>query len=160
MAFSNSGLFVNPWIGNLQGISTQSYALGSSGTPDTFKVALYGTGVSGPAYSAALAATAYLAAGDWATGNEIAGTGWAAGGQTLVSPATTESPAGTIMWTANPISVSGTTLTNAAGCLIYDNTLATHYGLCGIAFGATYSTVSGTFGITWAAAGIFNIKVT
>ena len=160
MAFTNSGLFVQVWLGKLQAASGQNFALGSAGTPDAFKVALYGTGVSGPAYSAALAATVYLAAGDWATGNEISGTGWAPGGQPLTSPSMTESPTGTLMWTCGNVSVSGTTLTNAAGAFIYDNTLATHYGLCGITFGSTYSTVAGTFGITWAAAGIFNIKVT
>lgn len=159
MAFSASGLFVNPWIGKLQGASGQNFQLGTAGTPDTFKVALYNNTVSTAPYSAALASAVYLV-GDWVTGNEVSGTGWAAGGQTLSTPATTESPTGTIMWTAGNVSVSGTTLSNVFGCLVYDNTLATKYGLCGIAFGASYSTTSGTFGITWAAAGIFNIKVT
>lgn len=137
---------------------------GSGGTPDTFKVALYnntpnGSGTPPAMFSVALASAVYLV-GDWVTGNEVSGTGWAAGGQTLATPATTESPTGTLMWTGGNISVSGTTLTNAFGCLIYDSTLATKYGLCAIPFGASYSTTAGTFGITWASAGIFNIKVT
>lgn len=155
---ATGGLFTNPWIGNLQGIAAQSYALGTAGTPDAFKVALFNNSVSTTPFSVALASAVY-GTGDWVSGNEMTGTGWALGGVALTTPTLSESPTGTLMWTCGNVTASGTTLATVFGCLVYDNTLTTKYGLCGIPFGASYSTTAGTFGITWAAAGIFNIKV-
>ena len=162
---ANGGWHADPWIGIKPRCGCQSQ-LGTAGTPDTFKVALFNNSVlstgSNP-YSVALASAVYLV-GDWATGNEVAmaGAPWPAGGVNLTTPTTSESPAGTIKWTVDPVSVASTTLaTSIYGCLIYDSTLATKYGVCAIPFsGAPYGTTAGTFGITWAAGGVFAIDIT
>jgi hypothetical protein len=162
MAWSvgHGGLFVQPMINKFQGIVTVNFQVGSGGTPDTFKVALYNNTVT-PNFSDTLANAVYLS-GQWVTGNEVSGTNWPAGGVNLTTPAMTEVPAGTLSWTCANVSVATTTLaTSIYGCLIYDNTLATHYALVAIPFaGAPYGTSAGTFGITWAAAGIFTINLT
>lgn len=105
----------------------------------------------------------------WNSTNEVAGTGWvtggialsaAAAGGTSTSPTVTESPTGTMMYDMNDISVASTTLTNARAARIYADALAGDNLIVLINFGADYSTVNGTFGITWAAAGVFNIDLT
>jgi hypothetical protein len=163
MAWGNGGLFVQPWKSTLQRIANQTMDLDS----DSFKVALYNNTPNGagspPAMFVVTLPNAVYLVGDWVTGNEVSGTGWSAGGQALTTPAVTESPSGTLMWTGGNISVAGTTLTNAFGCLIYDDSgtgVTAKYGICAVPFGSGYNTVAGTFGITWAAAGIFNIDVT
>jgi hypothetical protein len=101
--------------------------------------------------------------------NEVSGTGWAAGGVALsvaaaggtsTAPTLTESPAGTMMYDMGDVSVSGTTLTNARGTILYADALAGNNLIVGINFGADYSTVAGTFGIQWAAAGVLTVDWT
>jgi hypothetical protein len=101
--------------------------------------------------------------------NEVSGTGWAAGGVALsaaasgassTSPTVTESPTGSLMYDMADISVASTTLTNARGAKIYADALAGDNLIVGINFGADYSTSSGTFGIQWAATGVFAIDFT
>lgn len=160
---ANGGLFIQPWINKLQGVSTVNFQLGPAGSPDAFKVALFNNSVSSilpNPYSVTLPNTVY-GVGDWTSTNEVSSGGaYPTGGVTPGSPTLSESPQGTLMWTLANVTASGTTMANIWGCLIYDFTLATKYGLCAVPFGAAYSTTAGTFGITWAAGGIFNIDIT
>ncbi|MCA1569758.1 MAG: hypothetical protein LC798_05435 [Chloroflexi bacterium] len=92
--------------------------------------------------------------------NEVSGTNWAAGGVLLTGTTVTDSPAGTMMFDATDVSVATTTLTNARCALIYADALAGNNAILLVNFGADYSTVSGTFGITWAAAGVATVDWT
>lgn len=156
MAITASGLFVPNFIDVLD--ATQ-LALDLSLT--THKIALYNN-THTPDYSGTGAYTAV---------NEVSGTGWAAGGVTLATaaaggtsttPTLTESPAGTMMYDMADVSVATTTLTNARGALIYADALVTPAdpGIVFINFGADYSTNAGTFGIQWAAGGVFSVDLT
>jgi hypothetical protein len=105
----------------------------------------------------------------WSSTNEVSGTGWATGGIALsaaaaggtsTSPTNTESPTGTQMYDMGDISVASTTLTNARAARIYADALAGDNLIVLINFGADYSTVNGTFGIQWAATGVFTVDWT
>jgi hypothetical protein len=108
----------------------------------------------------------------WNSTNEISGTGWASGGialsaaaagATSAAPTLTISPAGTMMWDMNDIAVSSTTLTNARACRFYADALTTPTADALIAlvnFAADFSTNNGTFGIQWAATGVFALDLT
>jgi len=152
MAWGNGGMFVQPWINTLKSVTPFNL------TGDAFKCALYNN-TPVPNFSDAIANCVYLV-GQWVTGNEVVGTNWVAGGVALTAPALTESPTRTLMWTTANVSVATTTLTNVYGVLIYDNTLATKYGVCAIPLpGAPFNTVAGTFGITWNALGILTMSL-
>jgi hypothetical protein len=104
--------------------------------------------------------------------NEVSGTGWPAGGVLLSAAATgasstaptlTESPTGTIMYDMNDVAVSSTTLTAARCAQIYADALVTPTAdplFVLINFGADFSTSNGTFGIQWAATGVFTLDIT
>jgi hypothetical protein len=101
--------------------------------------------------------------------NEVSGTGWAAGGvllsgaaagATSTAPTTTESPTGTVMYDMNDVAVSATTLTNARAVRLYADALAGKNLIVLVNFGADFSTSNGTFGIQWAASGVFNLDIT
>jgi len=108
----------------------------------------------------------------WSSTNEVSGTGWASGGialsaaaagATSTAPTNTESPTGTQMYDMGDISVASTTLTNARAARIYADALTTPTAdalIVLVNFGADYSTVAGTFGIQWAATGVFTIDWT
>lgn len=92
--------------------------------------------------------------------NEVSGTGWASGGVALTTPTMTLISGVGVMFDAADVSASTTTLTNARGCLIYDNTLSPKCGLVFVNFTADYSTVAGTFAITWDTLGIARLDLT
>lgn len=92
--------------------------------------------------------------------NEVSGTGWAAGGVALTGTTVSESPTGSMMWDATDVSETGTTLTNARAGLIYADALAGNNAIVLIDYTQDYSTNNGTFGITWAAAGVFAVDLT
>lgn len=105
----------------------------------------------------------------WNSTNEVSGTGWASGGVALsaaaagatsTSPTVTESPTGSLMYDMGDVSVATTTLTSARAARIYADALAGDNLIVLINFGADYSTVAGTFAITWAAAGVFALDLT
>lgn len=105
----------------------------------------------------------------WNSTNEVSGTGWATGGVVLsaaaagatsTAPTLTESPTGTMMYDMNDIAVASTTLTNARACRIYADALAGDNLIVLVNFGADFSTSNGTFGIQWAATGVFAIDIT
>lgn len=91
--------------------------------------------------------------------NEVTGTNWAAGGVALTGTSVTAS-SGSLIFDATDVSVATTTLTNARCYLLYADALAGNNAIVLVNFGADYSTVAGTFAITWAAGGIFALDLT
>lgn len=110
----------------------------------------------------------------WAnlSANEVSGTGWATGGVLLsaaatggtsVAPTLTISPAGTMMWDMNDVSVASTTLTNAMAAVFYADALTTPTAdalILLVDFVTAASTSAGTFGIQWSALGVATIDLT
>lgn len=104
--------------------------------------------------------------------NEVSGTGWAAGGVLLsaaaaggtsVAPTLTISPAGTMKWGMNDVSVASTTLTNAMAAVIYADALTTPTAdalILLVDFITAASTSNGTFGIQWNSAGVATVDWT
>lgn len=148
-----SGLYVANWIDILD--ATQ-LAIDLSLT--THKLALY-TDTKTPNFGTD---TAYTST------NEVSGTGWAAGGvalsaaaagSTSVAPTLTNSSGTMVYDHTNDVSVSTTTLTNARGVMLYADALAGDNSIVMVNFGSDFSTVAGTFGIQWAAGGVFSIDL-
>ena len=105
----------------------------------------------------------------WNSTNEVFGTGWVTGGVALSAaaaggtstvPTLTISPTGTAMYDMNDVAVASTTLTNARAVRLYADALAGDNLIVLVNFGADFSTSNGTFGIQWAAAGVFTIDLT
>ena len=90
--------------------------------------------------------------------NEVVGTGYTAGGETLTSVALTQS-AGTITFDAADVTRTSSTIT-ARGAVIYDDTLASDPLICYIDFGSDQSSSSGDFQIAFNASGIFTLDLT
>lgn len=131
--------------------------MGSATTPDTLKLALYGSTVTPSQDTDPME---YNVA-PWNTG-EVTGTNWAAGGVTLSGNALTLVSGVGVMLDANDVSVASTTIsTGVLGCLVYDSTaglanrviLAVYFG------GTAYTTNNGTFGIVWDVNGLFRITL-
>lgn len=124
----------------------------------TWKVSLFPNSIT-PDYTAARTAIGYNTGTVWTSGNELTGGNWTAGGYTLAGMTVTpESPAaGQVKLDATDVSQTGTTITNARGCLIYMDSLTTpqaDQGLLAVDFGSDFSTSSGTFAITWDTNGV------
>jgi hypothetical protein len=134
-----------------------------SGTPDTFKAALFNDDIT-PDKDSAL--TGYNeAVSQWVTADEVidtsgGGTDWPAAGVALGSPALTNPSSGVVMFDAVD-TASGATADIAAafGCLVYDDTLAGDPGLCFNYFGGSNSVTAGTFTVVWHANGVLRITV-
>lgn len=163
MSWSASGLGRQWVIDTFAGTITPKWR--SSSTPDVFNVAIYDNTVS-PSRDDTAAAFAYGGA-TWGSGG--GGTGspqvfqsgqWAQGGQTLASGNTTSATggAGIAMFDAADLA-SGTacTISNAYGCLVYDNTLAGKNGICYNYFGTGAAVTNGTFTVQWSANGVWRI---
>lgn len=149
--------------------TTEPTTYGANGlSADTVNVALFNNTPS-PDASAAVGSTGYNT-GQWVTANEVTGSGiWAAGGRPLASKTYTLTTAGTqttasvLSFAAANLAGAGTgTLTNAYGCLVYDNTITAGtvaaQGMCFNYFGGAQSVTSGTFQINWDATGIFKFS--
>lgn len=154
MTVTASGLYVANWIDVLD--ATQ---LAFDLSLATHKIALLSNAAT-PNFSTDTG---------WSSTNEVSGTGWASGGVALsaaaagassTSPTLTESPTGTMMYDMNDVAVSSTTLTNARAARIYADALSGDPLIVLINFGADFSTSNGTFGIQWAAGGVFTIDLT
>lgn len=91
--------------------------------------------------------------------NEVTGTNWASGGAALTGT-TVAASSGTLVFDATDVSVASTTITSARCYLLYADALAGNNAICLVDFTADYSTVNGTFAITWAAGGIFIMDLT
>jgi hypothetical protein len=143
-AFSLSGLYVANFIDVFD--ATQ-LAINTSLT--THKWAMY-TNTLTPNFStdAVYSAT-----------NEVAGTGYTATGQTIVSPTTTESPSGTLMYDmADQVWAAPTSVT-ARGAILYADALADNL-IVAMTFGADFTSTAGTFTIQFASTGCFTIDLT
>lgn len=145
MAFANSGLYVVNWIDILD--ATQ-LAINTALT--THKWAMY-TNTLTPNFSTDVSYSAT---------NEVSGAGYTAGGQTIVSPTTTESPSGTLMYDmADQVWASPTTVT-ARGAILYADALAADNLIVAMTFGSDFTSTAGTFTIQFAATGVFTIDLT
>tara|TARA_R100000995_G_scaffold84450_1_gene63165 strand:- start:67 stop:495 length:429 start_codon:yes stop_codon:yes gene_type:complete len=91
--------------------------------------------------------------------NEVSGTNYTAGGNTLSSLALTQT-GGTIKFDAADTSWSSATITDARGAVIYDDSLTDDPLIAYIDFGANFSSSNGTFTIAFNAGGIFTIDLT
>jgi hypothetical protein len=170
MAFTNSGIYLVPLMEAMK-----ETAITGTGGLDyrlaTAKIAL----LSNSATQGTAPINYSAASPNWANTNEVSGTGWATGGVLLSAaaagatstvPTLAEGTAGSIRYDhTNDVAVSGTTLTNARGCIIYLDSITAPAALVdamivAVTFGADYSTTAGTFAITWSATGIFEIDVT
>lgn len=160
MAVTASGLFTATWQDILD--ATQ-LAIDLSLT--THKLAHFSNSIT-PDFDAS-AANAAFGAGVFAS-NEVFGAGWATGGVALsaiAAGATSASPtlsisSGSLVYDMNDVAVASTTLTNARCGLLYADALAGNNAIVLINYGADYSTSNGTFGITWAAGGVFTLDLT
>jgi hypothetical protein len=126
---------------------------------DAILVALFNnTGT--PDRTVAVASTGFNT-GQWTTAsNEVTGTNWATGGQTLGTKAYANVGGTSVAFTAANVSVSTATISGAFGDMVYDNSITAgtvaKQGLCYNYFGGSQSVTAGTFTIQWNAAGVFN----
>ena len=155
MAWTNSKIFsayITDALNNTAALDANS---------DTITVALFDNSIT-PSQTVASASTAY-AAGVWASGGVSDASGWPAAGRDLASIASGFSSNVFTFDAADTVSAnSSTTLTNAYGCLVYDNTLTTpvaDQGMCFNYFGGANSVTSGTFTVVWNASGIFALTL-
>lgn len=128
---------------------------------DIPKVALFDNTLT-PSQTVASASSAY-GAGVWAAGGVSDASGWPAAGRVLASITWTASGGVCTYDAADTVSAnSSTTLTNAYGALVYDDTLAAvvvDQGICYNYFGGANSVTAGTFTVVWNAAGIFALTL-
>jgi hypothetical protein len=158
MAWTESGLFYTTMSSLLQGALTSVNWLtltnkislsSNSATPD-----FYGTGTA-----------------TWSNANEITGTNWATGGIAFsaaaagagsIAPAFSHTGPGpsVLVYSASTVSVATTTLTGAYGAYLYAAAQSPAAMYLGIWFGGSgYTTVAGTFAVTWNAAGIMTMQM-
>ena len=169
MAWTTSAIFqqamLNP-IGRAVNAGTAPTGF-TSLTADTINVSLFGTLT--PDKTVAVGSTGYNT-GVWTTGNEVTdATNWVAGGRPLASPTwALDTGSSSICYHAANLAGGGNvTISNAYGCLVYDNTITAgtvaKQGMCFNYFGGSQSVAAGTFTIIWATVGattaIFNISV-
>jgi hypothetical protein len=145
MAWTASGLYVLNWIDILD--ATQ-LAIDLSLT--THKIAMYNN-TETPNFSTEVG---------YAVTNEVSGTGYTAGGQVVVSPTVTESPAGSLMYDLGDQVWASPTSVTARGAKLYADALAGNNLIVGINFGSDFTSTAGTFTIQWAATGVFAIDLT
>jgi hypothetical protein len=130
------------------------------------KAALFDNTIT-PSQVVASANTAY-GAGVWASGGVVDASGWPAVGRPLVwASATrlTDYSAATVKFDADDtVSANDTTtLTNAYGVHVYDDTITTpvaDQGICYNYLGGANSVVAGTFTLVWSSAnGVFSLAL-
>lgn len=145
MAFSSSGLYVTNMIDVFD--ATQ-LAVDLSLT--SHKIAMY-TNTLTPNFSTDVSYSAT---------NEVSGTGYSAGGQVVVSPTLTESPAGTMMYDLGDQVWASPTSVTARGAILYADALTNNNLIVAITFGSDFTSTAGTFTIQWAATGVFTVDWT
>jgi hypothetical protein len=132
---------------------------------DTVNVALYNNTTTPNQNETTQTLTAYNgAASQWVVANEVTSstTGWPAGGNALASKAVDQTgTSGVVFFSAANLSssTSGATITNAYGCLVYDNSATPKQGYCYNYFGGANSVTTGTFTISWSANGIMRFTL-
>ncbi len=169
MAWSASAMF-RQWPKSVMGQGQTAAVLpaGYAGLgADTVKVALFDSSIT-PDKDATLVTTGFNSStSQWLLADEVTdATNWASGGRTLANKTFTTPSAGVFMFDADDLAGGGTvTLTDANGCLVYDDTITVGTG--GIAdqgvtyhwFGGAQSVTAGTFTIVWHANGLFRVTV-
>lgn len=152
MAWSNSKIF-SAYITNSLNRTT-AFDMDA----DTIKAALFDNTIT-PSQTVASASTGY-GAGVWASGGVSDATGWPAAGIALAGISSGFS-SNVFTFDASDLTSnnSTTTLTNATGTLVYDDTVASDLGICYNYFGGANSVTSGTFTIVWNASGIFALTL-
>ncbi len=148
MAVTASGLFVATIV---DALDTTQLALDLD--LETHKGALFNNSIT-PNFTTD---TAY-GSGTYAT-NEVTGTNWASGGVALTGTTLTAS-SGAMVFDATDVSVATTTISNARCYVLYADALAGNNLIALVNFGGDYSTVAGTFAITWDSGGIFSVDLT
>jgi hypothetical protein len=172
MAFTNSGVYCNCIAGYMLATAYTAATTDAVVTTATkWKIALHSNSLTQGTAPINYDATSLV----WANTNEVSGTGWAAGGVLLsaaasgaasVVPTLAVGTAGALRYDhTNDVAVSGTTLVNARGCIIYNDAVTgpANYAdqmLVAVTFGGDFSTTAGIFGIQWSATGIFEIDLT
>jgi len=149
--------------------TTEPTTYGTNGlSADTVNVALFNNTTS-PDASAAVGSTGFNT-GTWTTTNEVTdATNWVSGGRALASKtysvltAGSQTTAAEVNFDAADLAGGGTlTITNAFGCLVYDNTITAgtvaKQGMCFNYFGGGQSVTGGTFTIVWDATGVFKFS--
>jgi len=156
---ANSNIF-RQWIADSLGPTASFAGKWATGSPDTYKAALYNDTTT-PDKTVAAASSAYNT-GVWVVANERTDTNWPAGGRAITSPTFT-STGSTITYDGADTSGAGNvTLTNVYGDLFYDDTLTTPVADQGAAFhsfGGIQQVTAGTFTIQWNASGIMQVTV-
>jgi hypothetical protein len=114
----------------------------------THKIALYNN-TETPAFETEVS---------YAATNEVTGTGYTAGGQTILSPTFAVAGATAVLTydMADQVWASPTSVT-ARGAKLYADALAGDNLLVGVNFGSDFTSTAGTFTIQWAAGGVFTI---
>jgi len=157
MAWSNSKIF-RAYVADILGNTTAM----DLNTDASIKVALYNNTIT-PDNDVTAVNSAYNV-GQWATAQEVIdATNWVAGGRAIAGATIDSGTADTVFFDATDLAGGGAvTLTNAYGCLVYDDTIATpvaDQGICYNYFGGAQSVTAGTFTIVWNANGIFRITL-
>lgn len=154
MAWTDSRVFREWPLQTMQVSGTGYTGLDS----DTVKAALFDNTVT-PDKDAAVGSTGYNT-GTWTAAREVSGgANWAAGGRALSGKTFTSPDTGIAMFDAADLAAGGAlTLTNAYGCLVYDDTISggtvADQGVCFLYFGGAQSVTAGNFSIIWNSSGI------
>jgi hypothetical protein len=159
MAWTDSRIF-REWPNMVFQVSGTGYTGLDS---DTVKVALFKSSAV-PDRDAAVGSTGYNT-GTWtAAGNEATGASeWVAGGRALTAKTFTTPSSGVFRFTdtANLPGSASITIADAAGMLVYDDTISggsvAKQGVCFNFFGSTLSVAAGTFGVVFGTNGILQI---
>lgn len=170
MAWTNSKIFQQALLNPITRAVNAATAPTSfvSLTADTINVALFNNSVT-PDNTAAVGSTGFNT-GTWLTANEVTdATNWVSGGRAAGSLSWTidSGSSSAVFHAANTAGGGNVTITNAFGCLVYDNTITAgtvaKQGICFNYFGGAQSVTGGTFTVVWATVGattgIFNITV-
>lgn len=161
---TNSKMFVT-WAQGVMGNNGSSTLPTTYGglAADTINVALYNnTGT--PSETDTAAHNAYNGSGGaWVTANQSGCTdaNWLAAGRPLASKTLNVSSNVFTFDAADLAGGGNVTISNAYGCLVYDDTITStaDLGICFNAFGSGQSVTAGTFTIVWNASGIFTVTV-
>jgi hypothetical protein len=159
MAWSNSKIFpafITDALNNTVALDLNS---------DALKAAVFDNTIT-PDQTVASASTAY-GAGVWASGGVVdtgaaAPAGWPAVGRPLAGVASSFTTNVFTFDASDTASAnSTTTLTNAYGALVYDDTMTSpaDQGICFNYFGGANSVTNGTFTVVWNASGILAITL-
>jgi hypothetical protein len=128
---------------------------------DAIRVALYNNSIT-PNQDVSAANSAYNV-DQWASANELAdGAEWTSGGMTLAGQTVNAGTAGVVFFDGNDLaSGASATITNTAGCLVYDDTVTAvaNRGVSFNYFGGTQSVTNGTLTLVWNASGIFRFTL-